>query len=292
MMVTAGTKWSVGIGLVALCFVLVSGGAVFLIVDHARGQQFVAEGTRALQNGECATALSKFDAALRTRLRVSQRSYVQASRGYCHNAAGRHADALRDYDEALRLNPKFAWAFEARGLIRHYKGEPEIAFEDYSRAIQLDPNSAESLYRRGLIFLSRQQTDGAIVDFREAIRARPGTHYFHLSLGEAQWQKEDLSAARASFEAASRINPRDPVPYRKRAAVLALQGEERKAAADNARAQFLEKVLDGSMARASASDLSARHTGPPRQAIRTLPSRPTVSSSERSFRARMPPSST
>jgi tetratricopeptide (TPR) repeat protein len=254
-MVTRGTKWRVGFGLFVSLIVVSGGSAVFLISHIVRGQRFLAEAYVALQKGDCKTALPKFEAASRFWLGAAQLSYALANRGHCYNMIGRSEDALRDYDEAIRLNPKFAWAFQARGLLRDYKGEPDKALPDYSKAIQLDPNSAEALYRRGLIFLSRQQTDDAIVDLREAIRARPGTAHFYLSLGEACWQKNDLPAAIANFEAVIGINPRDPAAYRKRAAIFALRGEEKEAAADTARAQFLEKILSGSMQQMQPSDL-------------------------------------
>ncbi len=68
----------------------------------------------------------------------------------CYNYHGRYEEALCEYNEAIRLNPKIAWTYEFRGLLYDDKGDSQKALHDYSQAIQLDPNSAEALYRRGL----------------------------------------------------------------------------------------------------------------------------------------------
>ena len=253
---TRATKWGIGLGLlIALLLLSAAGVAVYLISNAWKGQRLLAEGYAAVQRGDCETAISKFDAALKIRLPKIQASYAHANRGYCYSYKAPREESLRDYDEAIRLNPKLAWAFEARGLFYGHKGDTEKAFLDFSRAIELDPNSAEALYRRGLIFLSRQKLEEAIADFREAIRAQPGMAQYHFSLGEAQSLRNDLQAGLASFDAAIRIDPRHPAAHRKRAAIHEIQGESRKAERDTARAQLMEKRLLGSFEHAPAGEL-------------------------------------
>lgn len=253
---TRATKWGIGLGLlVAVLFISGAGVAVYLISNTWRGQRLLAEGYAAVQRGDCETAILKLDQALKLRLPRIPASYAHANRGYCYSYKGPRDESLRDLDEAIRLNPKLAWAFEARGLFYENKGDTEKALQDFSRAIELDRNSAEALYRRGLIFLSRQQFEEAIADLREAIRAKPGVAQHHSSLGEAQALKNDWERAMASFDAAIRIDPRQPAPYRKRAALYESRGEWREAQKDNARAQLVEKRLQGAFEQLPADDL-------------------------------------
>jgi tetratricopeptide (TPR) repeat protein len=252
--------------LIAMFFLSAAGVATYFISNAWKSRRHVEEGFVAAQQGDCETAISKFDVALSGWLPRIQRSYAHANRGYCYSYQIPREESLRDYDEAIRLNPKFAWAFEARGLFYEHKGDSEKALHDFSRAIKLDPNSAEALFRRGRIFLARQQADEAIADLREAIRARPGWFHNYFSLGEAYSLKKDWVAAIASFDSAIRIDPHHPATYRKRAAVHETQGELRKAERDTARAQILEKRLQGMLEPATASELhreasSAAKTG-------------------------------
>ena len=48
--------------------------------------------------------------------------------------------AISDYDESIRLDPKFADACRARGLVYASMGEQDKAIADYTEAIRLDPN--------------------------------------------------------------------------------------------------------------------------------------------------------
>lgn len=259
------TRWKkqrIGLAvLLAVPVVFAAGVIVYLISRAWNGQRFLTEAYAAVERGDCETAISKFDAALRRPLPNIQASYAHATRGYCSSYRALREESLRDYDEAIRLNPKLAWAFEARGLFYEHKKDSEKALQDFSRAIELDPNAAEALYRRGLIFLSRQKAGEAIADLREAIRARPGTAQYYFSLGEAQRLKKDWMAALASFDAAIEIDPRQPVAYRKRAALHEILGESRTAERDNARARLVEKQVQGTFEQISASELQREAWG-------------------------------
>ncbi len=106
--------------------------------------------------------------------------------------------AIRDYSEAIRLDPKFAWLsileqlciikkdnwippckiatkpsaltqisaghLIYRGLIYADKGDPDSAFRDYSEAIRLDPKNAAAFSNRGNAFLNKGDLDAAFRD--------------------------------------------------------------------------------------------------------------------------------
>ena len=62
------------------------------------------------------------------------------NRGVTYAALGRHARAVEDFTEALRLNPKNAEAYKVRGLSFRALGQAERAAADFARAKELDPN--------------------------------------------------------------------------------------------------------------------------------------------------------
>ena len=57
--------------------------------------------------------------------------------------------AVQDYDQAIRLNPMSAEAYNNRGsakaLMKNYIG----AAEDYTQVIRMDPNSVTAFNNRG-----------------------------------------------------------------------------------------------------------------------------------------------
>ena len=64
---------------------------------------------------------------------------------------GRHAEALADFDAAIRLDPTDAEAHVNRGLTYFDLGRHVEALADYDAAIRLDPNYATAYTNRGSI---------------------------------------------------------------------------------------------------------------------------------------------
>jgi len=58
--------------------------------------------------------------------------------------AGKTGGVFADFDEAIRLEPKLAGAYYARGVSYAKKGNRTRALEDYRRALELDPNHSDA----------------------------------------------------------------------------------------------------------------------------------------------------
>ena len=59
------------------------------------------------------------------------------TRGNVFNNNRQYDRAIEDYNEAVRLDPKFAQAFMDRGVAHYFKGEYVGAVKDYDAAIAL-----------------------------------------------------------------------------------------------------------------------------------------------------------
>jgi Flp pilus assembly protein TadD len=53
---------------------------------------------------------------------------------------GQHERAIEDYDEAIRLDPKDAYAYNNRGLAYRNQGQQELADRDFAKAEELGYN--------------------------------------------------------------------------------------------------------------------------------------------------------
>ena len=62
---------------------------------------------------------------------------------------GRHADAIADYDEAIRLKPDLATAYLNRGVAKQKQGQYEAAAADCNEAIRLKTGLGRSLQQPG-----------------------------------------------------------------------------------------------------------------------------------------------
>jgi tetratricopeptide (TPR) repeat protein len=77
-------------------------------------------------------------------------------------------DAIRDYDQAIAINPKDFNAFNSRGKAYVAKGDSNRAIADFTQAIQFGPSYVEAYNNRGLSNEVLGRRAEAIADFRKA----------------------------------------------------------------------------------------------------------------------------
>src|SRR5262245_1026324 len=74
--------------------------------------------------------------------------------------------ALADFNRAIAMDPRSAWAYFGRGTILGEQGKLDEAITDFDRAIELDPQFALAYANRGLARLRRGENYIAKKDFR------------------------------------------------------------------------------------------------------------------------------
>ena len=60
-------------------------------------------------------------------------------RGWYADKAGRWDDAIEDYNVAITINPKYAYALLCRGQLYHFQGKDDLARKDFERTIAAEP---------------------------------------------------------------------------------------------------------------------------------------------------------
>lgn len=71
------------------------------------------------------------------------------SRGLLWIRRGEWARAIKDYDQALRINPQLAWSLLGRSIARRHLGQVEAAHVDYHAAIAMAPGLPDEARRYG-----------------------------------------------------------------------------------------------------------------------------------------------
>ena len=88
-------------------------------------------------------------------------------------SAGDFDGAIKSYDEAIKLNPRYTNAYNARGNAWQEKKEYVNAIKDYNQALKLDPNLAKAYFNRGNAWLGKKEYDNAIKDYNQALKLNP-----------------------------------------------------------------------------------------------------------------------
>lgn len=115
--------------------------------------------------------------------------------------------AIEDFDEAIRLNPKDADAFNARGDAHRLNRDPFRATNDYDRAIELKPDDASAYKNRGFVYAETSQSLRAIEDYDQAIKLNSSYANAYYNRSIAKDKTGDKEGAAADLLEAKRINP-------------------------------------------------------------------------------------
>ena len=100
---------------------------------------------------------------------VSLETEEHLYQGYGYDKIGNFEQALREFNEAIRLDPRHARAYSHRGRTYYNLGQHQRAAQDFDRSITLDPQDSQAYIDRGYLFLNQGQLREAIDDFDSAI---------------------------------------------------------------------------------------------------------------------------
>ena len=144
--------------------------------------------------------------------------YAQAynNRGNVKVLLERHEEAIADYDEAIRLKPDYAQAYYNRGNAKGRLERHEEAIADYDEAIRLKPDYAQAYNNRGIVKVLLERHEEAIADYDEAIRLKPDHAQAYYNRGNAKGRLERHEEAIADYDEAIRLKPDHAQAYHNR----------------------------------------------------------------------------
>jgi tetratricopeptide (TPR) repeat protein len=122
-------------------------------------------------------------------------------------AKGQTVEAIRQYQEAIRLKPDYADAQINLGVALSTKGQNDEALHQFQEAVRLSPDYASAHYNLGIALDEKGQIDEAISQYQEAIRLDPEHVLAHNNLGIAFGRKDQIDEAASQFQEAVRLSP-------------------------------------------------------------------------------------
>ena len=120
---------------------------------------------------------------------------------------GRFAEAAREYQAALAVNPDYVAAHINLGAVLMVQGQADEAIDHLRAAARLDPDSAGAHYNLGIAFGYQGQLAESARHYREAIRSEPNYAEAHNNLGQVLSAQGRLADAIQHLREAGRLMP-------------------------------------------------------------------------------------
>ncbi|HEY9621472.1 MAG TPA: tetratricopeptide repeat protein, partial [Crinalium sp.] len=117
------------------------------------GEQLV-EGLKAYNEDRYEATIGMFKALVdHSAIDAQWQPVAHSWRGETYLLMKRYEEALQDFNQAIKLNPKLDWAIASRGLIYLLMKRYEEALQDFNQAIKLNPKLDWAIASRGLTYL-------------------------------------------------------------------------------------------------------------------------------------------
>ena len=160
---------------------------------------------------------------------------------------GNSSDAINQYREALKLNPRLPGAhFELAEMQRGSSDTAvqEQAEENYKAAVAADPYDAKSECRLGEIASRRGDWKTAHAHYARAFELQPNDPEASLGLGRAMTSMNDLPSAKAALERAVKLDPTSSLAHYRLAGLYRQMGDAEAARRELAEFQRFKEMKE------------------------------------------------
>jgi tetratricopeptide (TPR) repeat protein len=205
------TGWNLGIPI--QIFVNPESYAALKQQQNTTANDYYSQGIAFLNEKDYYAALVSFDQAINLDPNMDKAFQGRGTANYWLN---KKQEAVKDYTEAIRINPQNADAYFSRGATLH---DDEIkdygaAWKDYTKAIELNNNYAAAYRNRGLIYYKYEKYDDeAIRDYTKAIELDPNYVYAYVGRGNVYYKQEKYDQAIRDYNKAIELDPNDADAY-------------------------------------------------------------------------------
>ncbi len=135
-------------------------------------------------------------------------------------------EAISDYTQALRLNPKHVELLTNRGWAYYQTGNYILSLQDYDMALTIDPKYEQGYMNRGVSHMACSDYRKAIDDFQQVADINPSNSDAHNNKGLSLLYLKKYKLALDSLTKSININPENIHAYLNRGLCYIFLGKE------------------------------------------------------------------
>jgi Flp pilus assembly protein TadD/peroxiredoxin len=198
--------------------------------DPSDSEAFYCLGSVYLQQEKNAEARASFERAVQLHAKypgTMRRAWNNL--GILAVREGRTDVAVRNFQQALQIDPDYFLALENLGNAYYHQKRWKDAQDALVRALQLNPEDPKTNYRLGMVFAQLDDTQRAYDYLQKALALRPAYPEALNNLGVLYLRTHRLEEAERSFKESIRVAPTFEQSYLNLARVYAIDGDTQKA---------------------------------------------------------------
>jgi tetratricopeptide (TPR) repeat protein len=177
---------------------------------------YLARAMRQFRRGDFDQAIRDCDEAIRLQPGKAQ-AYADRAKAWAGKGDKERAQA--DYEAAMRIDPNNPALLREQGTVWRQLGDLERALAALDHAIRLGFSDGSAYNERGLVWLQKGRQERAIADFNQALKIDPELAAALINRGIAWRSKGALDRAIADFGQVISVDPALSAAYYNRALV-------------------------------------------------------------------------
>lgn len=133
--------------------------------------------------------------------------------GYIHTHYNEYNQAVRDFTQALQIDPDMATGYMNRGYVYNDLRMAAQAEKDFRKALSLNPQYGEAHLGLAYALLQMRRSNAALKEADLAAKLLPDSASLHLAKAEAYRQRLMWTRSENEYRAALRLDPGDVTTY-------------------------------------------------------------------------------
>ena len=162
-------------------------------------ENYVMQGNIYQRQGQHAQALAEYEKALRLK---PQNPLICYNIGLSHYYLQNYAAAEDYFKKTLAINPTIAEAYNMLGQLTVHKKQDAAALELFKKAVAINPKFKDAQFNLGTLYLRLGDYDSAAKAYQDTLAADPNHALAHYNLGAIYMEKGDNEKALLHFQQA------------------------------------------------------------------------------------------
>ncbi|KAK7097844.1 uncharacterized protein [Littorina saxatilis] len=218
-----------------VCGKLMQAWRNFTIAVSIRGTFKPALEGRAIVNLQMSNTFAAFQ-DISSSIHIAPTAELLTNRGVINQFMNDRVNAMRDYQQAIVLDPRYSLAYFNAANIYFHTRHFKQALAYFDKAIENNPKDESALLNRAITKVLLRDSKSALEDFKAAITLSPHSAHIYFNRANLYTAMGHYDKAEKDYTKALTLQPDDPLTLKRRADVRGKLGRQEDAIQDYRRA--------------------------------------------------------